>query len=460
MASPIECLPNELSLLFTEYLLHGDLALLSRVSKHFQAIIEPILWTKVELHSPSFHEHYIHKELQETEKALHRPYQFDHAVETEYRSDRDSHHDKKALLFVNVLNNRHNSDPGRIRHLAGLVRWLCLPVANMYSEEDGVGACSALASLANLEYLEISAFWNPPYKPVPFSAFPDPLSKLRTLKLRGYVPGEFVSYVYQSASTITELELGLLVHPAGLEMCQGAEEYLLSCARAEERDESGKYVVYVEAYMAPTIHQFTSLTRLYLCRPTPIEEDQDAHFFDFCGFSDFPSIISSEFGVLDEWATLLQATRNTLVHVTLDHRPVGDEYEPRNTSNIEYMIENCHGDGYFQFVDTVLPVFLHEQDWPALQTIQLFGFECDNLDHPLYEQGFDIDKQLQERFPNVRVTTGIGKRILYQYDTGTVVDWGDVLDSPDGFSDHSHSHSHDSDSDSDHYYYLEEEGAG
>jgi hypothetical protein len=73
MSSLLYGLPTELLLHILTFIHHDDLAIVARLSRYFQGIVEPVLWTKIEFHSPLFHEHYIHKQLREEQVALQRP---------------------------------------------------------------------------------------------------------------------------------------------------------------------------------------------------------------------------------------------------------------------------------------------------------------------------------------------------------------------------------------------------
>jgi hypothetical protein len=189
-----------------------------------------------------------------------------------------------------------------------------------------------------------------------------------------------------------------------------------------------------------TISQFTSLNRLYLCRPSEAEDQSDTMSVSTEVFTS----VKADRQILDEWAALLRVVRNTIVHLTFDQRPVGDENEPDGTANDEFMFLYNHGPGYHRFVEHVLPVLLGDGEWPALKSIQLFGFEWDGrkLEDYWYTarsgEGVDIGKQLQQRFPDVSVFSALGKRMLFKDDTGEVDSGGDVLDTDNSFSDSEH----------------------
>jgi hypothetical protein len=486
MSSILEVLPTELFLNVIRFLRHADLTLLARSSRQLQAVVEPILWTKIEFHSQSFHEYHVHKQLKEEEEALQRPY---HQYISQFSgkdqilgyggNQRDEQYHHKVRSFFKVLQNDHKGDQKRVDDLAGRVRWLCLPVngmsANWHKESD---PWNALAVLKNLEYLELSAFWKPLEEVVPFAGSSHTLLNLSTLKLRGYIPADFVDYLLRSASTITNLELGLLDVPLGnveqqypppplspmptesddnenMADADAADEVEKSPSpslaqpqdveNVEEADESS--VMYND--IAPrsmvclvpnTISYFTSLNRVYLCRPS--EAGDQSNFMTM--FTGVFTSVRADIQILKEWAALIRGVRNTIVHLTLDQRPVGEENEPDGTTNREFMFLYNHGPGYHRFVEHVVPVFLEDVEWPALKSIQLFGFEWDgrklkdSWHFTRSGEGVDIDKQLQQRFPKVAVSSALGKRMLFTNDTGEVASGGDVLDTSNSFSDDEH----------------------
>jgi hypothetical protein len=487
MSSLIYVLPIELVLHILTFIHHNDLAVVARLSRHFQGIVEPVLWTKIEFHSPLFHEHYVHKQLREEQVALQRPYHQYVGEESDTKSDnlayggylKDEDYHYEVRTFLRVIQNKHGGDQKRIDHLAGRVRWLCLPVNGMFAnwrkESD---PWNALAVLKNLEYLEVSAIWKPLDEVVPFAGSSHTLLRLSTLKLRGYIPAEFVGYLLRSASTITNLEMGLidaplgcmallsptptnsedsedmaeddaldivdnlpsssLVQPEGIENIEG----IVGSVLGEHTSPDGEVVAprSLPCLDPSSISQFTSLTRLYLCRPSEAEDQREIMTL----LREIFTFVRTDQIILQEWASLLCTAKNTIAHLTFDQRPVGDENEDRGIANDEFMFSYANGPGYHRFVEHVLPVLLEDGEWPALKSIQLFGFEWDGrkVEDDWYMErsgeSVEIHKQLQRRFPNVAVSSALGRRMLFKDETGEIDSGGDVLDSSGSFSDDEH----------------------
>jgi hypothetical protein len=476
MPSPLDVLPTELYLHVFSFLRHDDLANLVRVSHRYQTVIEPMLWTRIEFHRQSFHVDYAHKELKEEERALHRPYQthpgtiFDHGnselAQWYFHRQMDNDRNEKMKSFLNLFDPRNvdTSDSVRIEYLAGQIKWLCLPVVCVDTDEEideRWNWWNVLSRFRNIEYLEISADWTDPddwtapHPVVPFQAPQWTMEKLHTLKIRGHVPIEFVQWACRSAPTIKELQLGLLDAPVGSSLYptrsnpppslpsipseyEGmTEEEMNDLDDVENLQDAEETAPRALATLTEAITmQFTNLERLNFIRPAEAR-DPDADSFRETFVS-----IKSEMNILNEWAMILKATRNTLRDIMLEQRPFAVESEAESTSNKEFMQYYCHGPGYQRFLQVVLPVLLEDADWPALRSIRLFGFEYhDKIHHGngtgnIGESslpGVDLVRQLKERFPEVSVQSGTGRRMLFVPQTGEVESGGDVLDCQNSF---------------------------
>ncbi|KAF2253211.1 hypothetical protein BU26DRAFT_515585 [Trematosphaeria pertusa] len=440
MTSSLDAFPAELFLEVVKYLTHHDLAQLMRVSHRLHQLIEPVVWTKIELHRFSFHEDNALVQLRQGEAALQRPYRRPANLlnrrETYWVDNLDRDQDVASTLFLNLFCQKTLVDRHRAEHLAGLVRWLCVPVngwnANLGqgSNADKLDPWNALATLKNLEYLEISALWKSPDEVEPFKGGAQPLSKLQTLKLRGYIPAEFVRYACANPSTITELQLAILDAPIGSILCRERPNPPPPADPEDDEPEDFDQEVVAPRPLAcltpEIISQFTSLTHLYLCRPCDGPEPAEG-YTDIC---DIYTSIKSDTRALKEWASLIRSTRSHLSQLTLDQRPVGNSTEPDATENAEFLEEYCNGPGYLRFVELVLPALLEDADWPALRRIRLFGFENETPG----EKSHDLVGRLKEWFGDgVDVVNGRGRRIIMEDDTGEVQSGGDALDTCNSF---------------------------
>ncbi|KAJ7308600.1 hypothetical protein DFH08DRAFT_823886 [Mycena albidolilacea] len=266
-----------------------------------------------------------------------------------------------------------------------------------------------------------------------------PLDKLRTVRLRGYLPKEFVRYVCQGATGITDLELALLDRPIGSSnyanerqnpppgwkhiesevdgdaWLDGEDEDTASDKDSDAEDYEHEECVAPRAL--PTLldsgidlaAHFSSLTRLTLLRPA----------------ESYPGLD------MQEWAALIRATRGTLEHLVLDQRPFGEEIETDATGDTEFLVRYPYGPGYERFVEHGLPVLLEENaQWPNLESIRLYGFDVPSEmaeKHSSSLQPQKLGLQVEARFKplGVDVRSGIGRRMLYEDDDGVVRPRGD-----------------------------------
>jgi hypothetical protein len=356
------------------------------------------MWNRIEIHKLSFHEDTCYDELREEEAALERPYckqQWEAGTNHPSRvrninseSD-DDLADQRSSIFLNVFSQWNMANPvkrERYMYLAGLVRWLCLPVnGDLHCQSTGqCDTWNAITMFPNLEYLEVESY-EEGKNMIPFEKPAKPLLKLKTLKLRGYFPPEFVRYVCGSGPTITELQLAVLDTPD------------------------------------PTPHD----RRKSLCRPS--ESHLLSHRWgDMMHFS-----VGAEERIVKEWASLIRATRSTPTCLTLDHRILGDGNETTEYGNEYFMRGLCYGPGYERFVEHVLPVLLEEGEWPVLQSINLFG--CERVGHgdgavTTEKNGVDIVGKLKARFGDgITVANALGRAMMIDSD-GAIPRGGGVLD--------------------------------
>ncbi|KAF2806851.1 uncharacterized protein BDZ99DRAFT_500896 [Mytilinidion resinicola] len=429
MAAPIDGLPTELFLEVTRYLRHGDLFQLMQVCKKCHQIVEPILWTKVELHRPSYHEDYAYPHWNTDARCEERPYM--HLAEigpTDYHY-LDSRHADVARVFLTRFENIEKDGSERLRRLASQVRWLCLHV-DPY--EDGYmnrNCWNVFMMFTNLEYLEVDAAWA---ALEPFHSDAQPLAKLRTVKLRGYVPREFVQYLCQRPSHIVDLELALLDNPVGgtlpykrtnpppkalkpPEDYEGmTEEEIGAFDDVEEFDEE-QIAPRPLCWMPEGLgSQFTVLTRLWLCKPGEPAFDIDSwHSAYYSALSDKRA--------LETWASIIRTARATIVYLTLEDRLSVEEIEVESTDSDEFMQYYSHGLSYHRFVAIVLPVLMEEAQWPSLKQLQLYGIEIHDSTHSRDRHPHvDIRSKLRQRHPHAKVETYLGRRMTFDHATGEV----------------------------------------
>ncbi|PSN69732.1 hypothetical protein BS50DRAFT_618733 [Corynespora cassiicola Philippines] len=482
MPSPIDAFPAELFLEVVANLRRHDLAQLMRVSKRFSAIVEPLLWCKIDLHPNSWHDTYNFKELGKHDAALELPYDDGDPVTGDEMRDlpKNSLAGQQSHKLMEILSPKFNSDTTRREALASRIRWLCIPVKvnGIFTSDVYVpDPWNSLASLKNLEYLSISGYWTKERRPHPFQEPHHTLNKLRTLKLRANtvsrsnppptrersasIPDSIRKYSEKSEEddAAANLENGLEEeinsvndetdaydideeleneHEKSDDNQDDCEKRSLKDVEFEDLENFDMHEANAPRPLAcltpEIITGFTSLTYLHLCKPVVGDLQQGLIYLS----------LLSEKSILKEWCALLCATRKTLVELVLDHRPLGEENAPDGSTNAQFIQYYCHNRGYQDFVKTVLPVLIEDVEWPALKKIQLLGFEWDGRDvggwwniagkvETIAKKSVHVDEQLQNHFPHVEVVNAIGRRMLFWTEDGEIQHGGDVLDSCNSF---------------------------
>ncbi|KAK5940186.1 hypothetical protein PMZ80_007605, partial [Knufia obscura] len=473
---------------------------LMRVSKAFHEIIEPRIWTDIELHRSPWHEYYQYETEYDYEAILRRNKARNYFATTNdkcgtmhtsysprhqrsYFRRRDPYFELKAMKLLKTF------DEGAILYanercarLAERIQSLCmtLSVDSYYGPPSQIlNQCwSIISRFKNLESLELIAGW-PNHRgevregwtrnSMSFSPRGDcaPLTKIRKLHLRGYIPQDFARFVCQSAACINDLELALLDRPVcskGMldpitDVWKGSpRENNAELLKGVSETEQENFDDYWEAFLRPlaALHetdipeQFSSLRSLTLRRPAEARGRGDPR--PGCYVS-----VPSDKRILSEWARLIRASRSTVEHLVLEQRPMADDREPAGTDNADFMALYAYGPGFSRFVEYVLPTLLEDADWPALKSIRLYGFDplgyvrkvCERVDPDEtldddYGDGPPYDytehdqerarlisehcllPMLQERFKplGVNVDSVLGRRMLFDPFTG-IVQWGD-----------------------------------
>ena len=309
MPSPIDILPVEIFEYVVASLCINDVVLLMRVSKAYHNFLEPPLWTRIEMHRVFFHVQNTHNRLRGEEAQSRQDLPYDQGpdwdgVDTEL--DVTAH--RRAEQFLRTFSTHEKWGKGlseaRRSYLGSLIRWLCLPI-NLglpYEHPADVDPWNSFTSFVNLEYLEISGFWVPPSTSAPFLAPDHGLAKLRTLKLRGYFPKEFVQWLLKEPANIKQLQLGIMDAPVGssnvgphewinppppenrrpanMEGMSGEEIAEWEGVEDLEQESVGPRAL---ACLTPDImSRLTNLKVLYLCKPANGDQLDD----DFIYFSE------------------------------------------------------------------------------------------------------------------------------------------------------------------------------
>ncbi|KAG9190337.1 hypothetical protein G6011_08425 [Alternaria panax] len=437
MASPMGQVPTDIFACIVEYLSRDDLCTLGRVAKAYHIVVQPLLWTVIEMHGADFHVKTIHKALraEEAKDRMMSPYNTGLPVEEQYYTDDQARSRGEEFLKKFSGDQARGTElrKGRKEELGALVRWLCLPT----NTKAPNALAKAFAHFVNLEHLEISMFWELNSGMDIFHTPLPGLQKLRTLKLRGYLPKKFVRWLLTEPGRIEELQLAILDRPVGSSNCFRANPPSLAKQKLEDmedvtEDELAKAEEYQlmtsDEYIAPRalacltpeiMSRLVSLKRLYLSKPSSGAIDDE-------GFLYFSTLCDKR--ILQEWNALLRATRNTLRHLTLDQRAVAYEDVADRSNNRSYMRQCSNGPSYARFVEMVLPALLESKSCPNLEVIRLFGFEAHeegvdefhriHVDYP--NSSIHVPGQLRAAFPNAEVLDYAGRRLVISNDSGEV----------------------------------------
>ncbi|KAJ7825414.1 hypothetical protein B0H14DRAFT_3468601 [Mycena olivaceomarginata] len=444
--SRLDSLANELRMRICSFLRPHDLCALMRVNRAFHSLIEPMLYSKMELHRPGYHEHYQYPDAISSgeRRNYHENDAGDYPEDTTWQ---DSRYTAQAFDFLKVFENPDgdNIQPcvrtSRSQAIANQVRFLCLETDLYHDEQKLVDPWGTVASFRNIEHLELTVGWPYDYKDWDSAAQAfasmdhPPLDKLRTVRLRGYLPKEFVRYVCQGATGITDLELALLDRPIGssnanerknpppgwkdIESEVDGDAWLdgENEDTASDKDSDAEDYENEECCRAP---------RLTLRRPAeslnPGLDMQGVYVS-----------LKSDLAILSEWAALIRATRSTLEHLVLDQRPFAEEIETDSTGDTEFLVHYPYGPGYERFVEYCLPALLEETaEWPNLKSIRLYGFDvppemAEKHSSPIKPQKLGLQVEARFKPLGVDVRSGLGRRMLYEDDDGVVRSRGDGL---------------------------------
>jgi hypothetical protein len=424
MPSPIEFTP-ELLANVVAYLGVGDLSLLMQVSKAHHKVIEPFLWTMIEMHDNQFHAKIVHEEL---------------CAEKDYERQKipycigSREPPLRLRRFLKTFSPHRGLQRERQSQLGSLVTFICLPLKPY---ETGPPRWASFEHFSNLAYLDLSGYWHGVSASSSFSAPERSLSKLRVLKLRGYFPKAFVQWLLREPVGIEELQLAILDNPIGA-CCDDGEEWENPPPLENQPPEgihgeelamweSTHHEDLVHQWVAPRalacltpgiIRRFANLKNLYLCKPSD-GEDMDVLYFSE----------PSDRAITEEWAALLKATRNTLQTITFDLRPVAQQDVADGSNNKDYMRECANGASYKLFVSSVLPILLESKEFANLKAVRLFGFEAhdEGVDTEYAREriypndSVDVPSQLQAAFPDAEIIDGVGRRLVIENDSGVVM---------------------------------------
>lgn len=498
MSSQIDQLPVEVLTYIFSYLRHADLANLALATKSFRRLATPLLWTHIELHRPGWHEYFRHDGASQTaancrkdgsRKYIQLPDDESYCstlIEYEPPMDTYRHYylrDQRFARFFGSFNEvSYPTDLGQLssqvpfRHLKSL----CLDIdLNLLLERDEgltLDFWAIFSTFQNLESFELIVDWV--YSPQEWdrreqrfseleSTLP-PWTKLHKLCLRGYIPKSFARWAISRPERLTTLELSILDRPIGNNLHTPRlnpppEEE--SCRNSsEDTEDEGGEVQWAEedlgndsddddldgeavgpralAILADTEipYKMEALSTLVLTRPVQslMRESGDP----YTPYRDpICCSIRSDKAILQEWIRLIRATRRTLEHLVIDQRPYCEDTEGECTNQTEFLELYPFGSGFQRFKEMVIPVLLEDVEWPALKSLQFYGFDVPEprktKPHPRVPRLWpSLETKLKnsflpavkERFEplGVEVDSFLGRRMVFRDDDG-VISSGDGL---------------------------------
>ncbi len=392
----LEDLPTELADFITSYLSTRDLVKLSLVSKICSRFAQSALWRTIELHSRNAHANCFTLPSSSTTKA--DSYSRAYVDGTKKARDKlplyrsyDNDFARRIDRFNRVVRDLYKTSKASNEwiRLASYVRHICLTVTSRSPRR----IWNMLLSLPNLRTLEIIGEYSSsdskssshhqrsgggPPKPNPNLPAPTS-SEIRNVRLRGYIPVEFVSTLLGAtgvANKLTSLDIGLLEPPKLFD--RDLEDLEYHGLPTEQPYAAPGGVLWFQATNSPL---FPSLTHLHLCRRGPFRIGPD---FYGQGYYETREDEAHELRDFAQWALLLRSVRSSVVEVILEQRPVyldhvlvyNDEWEVSahdTTENDDDSTVVQPFDSTF-YKHALLEVFDYDGlPWPKLRRLTLRG---------------------------------------------------------------------------------------
>jgi hypothetical protein len=412
----LDDMPAEMINAIFSYLWTHDLTKLARVSKKYRDITQSSLWRSIELHRQDAHHEAFGLS---TQKSIRRSYLDDQLHNPwVYRvpGGADLAFDHRNAKFSTAIRRIFRS-AGKSRawtRLAPLVHHLCLTVTHKSPPQ----IWDAILSLPNLSTLEVIGEYsaNNEGPPVATNLREPKAQKIRDVRLRGYIPADFVSQLWKaSASSVVCLDLGALEPP---NLYEGdAEEMELQQELGHPLYVAPRGLLCLGEGGAPS---FSSLTHLLLCKrgsfdgPPDMSEDEDFEIRE----DD-----AHEVKQFKEWAAFLNSVRSTVVEVTLELRPVYLEYLLYTELEIyaDDLTEFCpflHSFDSLFYRHILSSVFDDGKAWPSLEKLTLRGINLNGFEE---ETGETLDVFTKRVIPGVTVQNISGNYMFFNTRKGTIM---------------------------------------
>ncbi|KAK7416197.1 hypothetical protein QQX98_005394 [Neonectria punicea] len=381
--SSLEAFPNELLVHITRFINYHDLARLNRTCKRLNAIVEPRIWTSIELHNAGYHE---------SSQELNDPSPFIPISRRAYHSTiggRSGHRqEEKAKRLFKILQEYHAINQPRLKELCLRVKNLCTGVKCVWGRTRSDGEKKILLwyllpYFTNIETLELHGdnvyhqSWEQPVEEIVAA----PLRFLRFAKLFAYIPREVVQWVTKSGPTLERLELGLLDRPISTSLSRNPRFKALAEEKFDQDSDDGSDVasdygsLHGEAVIPRSLGGFLPnniapdlpmLKVMYLLSPAD-SPDED-------GFVEYTWSSRSEKASFADWRRLLLASSKTLETLVLEQRPGANYVEGDGMSEEEYVRVNQDGSINRTLVRLIEKLLADKDSFPALKRVYLYGF--------------------------------------------------------------------------------------
>jgi hypothetical protein len=394
-----------------------ELTSLARVSKKYREVAQSALWRSIELHRQDAHHNvfeisgrkcmnrsYLDAELRD-------PWSYRDPKGADYDFD---YHNAKFGAAVRKLYRTAGQSEAWTR-LAPNVRHLCLTVTHRSPSQ----IWDMIMSLSRLDAVEIIGEYsmNNRGPPQPTSFRTPHARKIRHVRLRGYIPTDFVSEMCSaSASSIVSLDLGALEPPQAMTAYKNETEQQQGRGHRMFLAPRGVLWFYPED---PTF-RLDSLTYLLLCKRGSLDGppgmSEEGHFV---------LLEDDEHDELElkQWASLLCSVRSTIVEIVLEQRPVysseilncGLKISPHDETSFSQELHSF--DSLFHII-VLKSAFDNGKDWPKLTKLTLRGINLDGFEAEAGES-FQVFKE--RALPGVTVLETPSNYMFFDGDRGVIL---------------------------------------
>ncbi|KAH7406058.1 hypothetical protein DE146DRAFT_787229 [Phaeosphaeria sp. MPI-PUGE-AT-0046c] len=390
-----------------------DLTKLAQCSTKWRDMAQSLLWQSVELHrQDAHHEPYGLS----TQQHIHRSYLDEELREPRsYRASGfwDFDFEKRNAKFGTAIRQLFRT-AGKSKawtRLAPVVHHVCITVTN----KSPNCIWDMILSLPNLTSVEIIGGCSLEHDtpPRPASLRIPNATKIRSIRLRGYIPANFVEAMCMaSAATIVSLDLAAL--EPRKEISNNAEEIQAL------KDMNGFLYAAPQGILwlkQPATSLFTSLTHLLLCK----NGNFDGHVDRYAG-GDMELDEEHDSSELQQWAVLLRGVRATLVEVLVEQRPVHSVEILSGGVGFSVNDENRYCPNCTHFDDRFCNKILNEtfgdgKVWPKLKRLTLRGL---NLQEYESDHGEELSEFTQRVLPGVEVIEESGHYMFFNPYSGTI----------------------------------------